>query len=77
MIGCQASRRIFKGIPDALRGEVWYRLLELRKLQEVQAGVYQVQSSVYEVQSAVFTRFVSVVYSVQSCVQCEINFDVL
>ena len=56
---------------------MWYRLLELRKLQEVQAGVYQVQSSVYEIQSAVFTRFVSVVYSVQSCVQCEINFDVL
>ena len=56
---------------------MWHRLLELRKLQEVQAGVYQVQSSVYEIQSAVFTRFVSVVYSVQSCVQCEINFDVL
>ena len=38
----QMTSRIYKGIPNRLRGEVWSRLLEINKLKQEQAGVYQV-----------------------------------
>lgn len=34
------NRRIYKGIPDRLRGEVWYRLLNVAKVKGEQDGVY-------------------------------------
>ncbi|XP_064627290.1 uncharacterized protein LOC135487500 isoform X2 [Lineus longissimus] len=34
-------RRIYKGIPDALRGDVWARLLNINRTKEEQPGIYQ------------------------------------
>lgn len=36
------KRRIYKGIPDALRGEIWSKLLGLETIKEEQRGKYQV-----------------------------------
>ena len=41
---CQLSRRIHKGAPDSLRGELWCRLLNLHRLKQEQIGVYEVTS---------------------------------
>ena len=38
----QVNRRIYKGIPDSLRGEVWYRLLDIGRVKQEQNGVYEV-----------------------------------
>ncbi|KAL5010531.1 hypothetical protein ScPMuIL_012836 [Solemya velum] len=38
--GEKFSRRIYKGIPDSLRGEVWARLLTISKVKAEQEGVY-------------------------------------
>lgn len=38
----QLQRRVYKGIPDRLRGEVWSRLLNLTKVKNEQEGVYMV-----------------------------------
>nr|KAG5703276.1 hypothetical protein BaRGS_025518 [Batillaria attramentaria] len=38
--GEKLVRRIYKGIPDRLRGEVWGRLLNLNKVKGEQEGVY-------------------------------------
>lgn len=38
--GEKFSRRIYKGIPDSLRGEVWSRLLEIKKVKAEQNKVY-------------------------------------
>ncbi|KAK7108253.1 USP6 N-terminal-like protein [Littorina saxatilis] len=38
--GEKLQRRIYKGIPDRLRGEVWARLLNLTKVKGEQEGVY-------------------------------------
>ncbi|XP_074645042.1 USP6 N-terminal-like protein [Tubulanus polymorphus] len=34
------TRRIYKGIPDPLRGDVWARLLDVEKTKKMQSGVY-------------------------------------
>ncbi len=39
------KRRIYKGIPDALRGKVWSKLLRLETVKEEQRGKYQVNWS--------------------------------
>lgn len=39
--GEKLVRRIYKGIPDRLRGEVWGRLLNLNKIKGEQEGIYQ------------------------------------
>ncbi|XP_014675899.1 PREDICTED: USP6 N-terminal-like protein [Priapulus caudatus] len=35
------TRRIYKGIPHALRGEVWSRLLHIEKVKSEQKGIYE------------------------------------
>ncbi|XP_033628907.1 USP6 N-terminal-like protein [Asterias rubens] len=37
----KASRRIYKGIPDKLRGGIWALLLDLKKLKDEQPNVYE------------------------------------
>ena len=32
--------RIYKGVPDMVRGQLWYILLDIEKIKEVQSGVY-------------------------------------
>ncbi|KAL3881409.1 hypothetical protein ACJMK2_027854 [Sinanodonta woodiana] len=39
--GEKLSRRIFKGVPDRLRGEVWSRLLSLNTIKLEQEGTYE------------------------------------
>lgn len=36
------KRRIYKGIPDSLRGAFWSRLLDLENLKKEQEGKYEV-----------------------------------
>lgn len=36
-------RRVYKGIPDALRGKIWSKLLRLDTIKEEQRGKYQVR----------------------------------
>ncbi|KAK3097429.1 hypothetical protein FSP39_009575, partial [Pinctada imbricata] len=38
--GEKVQRRIYKGIPDKLRGEVWNRLLSVTKTKTEQEGIY-------------------------------------
>ena len=35
-------KRVYKGIPESVRGEVWCRLLRLDKIKGEQSGVYEV-----------------------------------
>lgn len=42
-LGLQLVRRVYKGIPDRLRGEVWSRLLSVNKIKAEQEGIYQVR----------------------------------
>lgn len=35
-------RRVYKGVPDSLRGQVWSRMLNLPTVREEQSGKYQV-----------------------------------
>ncbi|CAG2213633.1 USP6NL [Mytilus edulis] len=39
--GEKMTRRIYKGIPDSLRGEIWARLLDINKVKAEQSGVYR------------------------------------
>ncbi|ESO88918.1 hypothetical protein LOTGIDRAFT_72266, partial [Lottia gigantea] len=39
--GEKFTRRVYKGIPDRLRGEVWVRLLNINKVKAEQQGIYQ------------------------------------
>ncbi|XP_025097014.1 USP6 N-terminal-like protein [Pomacea canaliculata] len=39
--GEKLVRRVYKGIPDRLRGEVWSRLLSVNKIKAEQEGIYQ------------------------------------
>jgi hypothetical protein len=41
----QLTRRVYKGIPDCLRGEVWSKLLNIPKVKAEQHGVYMVSVS--------------------------------
>jgi hypothetical protein len=34
--------RVYKGVPDSVRGTVWYILLEIDKIKKEQKGTYQV-----------------------------------
>jgi len=36
------KKRLYKGVPDAVRGEVWSRLLHIKKTKEEQIGKYEV-----------------------------------
>lgn len=36
------KKRLYKGVPDAVRGEVWSRLLHIKKTKEEQVGKYEV-----------------------------------
>ena len=36
------KRRLYKGVPDAVRGEVWARLLHIEKTKKEQQGKYEV-----------------------------------
>jgi hypothetical protein len=36
-------RRIYKGIPNSLRGQVWSQLLNLETVREEQEGKYEVR----------------------------------
>lgn len=38
--GEKVTRRIYKGIPHALRGEIWSRLLHLERVKNEQKGIY-------------------------------------
>lgn len=38
-------RRVYKGIPNAVRGRVWSKLLGLETVKEEQRGKYQVRES--------------------------------
>ncbi|XP_078000451.1 USP6 N-terminal-like protein [Glandiceps talaboti] len=35
------QRRVYKGIPLSIRGDIWARLLELKKVKDEQEGVYE------------------------------------
>jgi hypothetical protein len=37
-------RRIYKGIPEKLRGQVWSRLLNIETVREEQRGKYEVST---------------------------------
>jgi hypothetical protein len=37
-------RRIYKGIPNSLRGEAWSKLLSLETIREEQQGKYEVST---------------------------------
>jgi hypothetical protein len=37
-------RRIYKGIPNSLRGQVWSQLLNLETIREEQRGKYEVRT---------------------------------
>ncbi|RUS85975.1 hypothetical protein EGW08_006245 [Elysia chlorotica] len=39
--GEKLTRRIYKGIPDCLRGDVWGKLLNISKVKAEQEGIYQ------------------------------------
>ncbi|XP_041352559.1 USP6 N-terminal-like protein [Gigantopelta aegis] len=39
--GEKLTRRVYKGIPDRLRGEVWSRLLNVKKVMAEQEGIYE------------------------------------
>ena len=41
----QVKERIRKGIPDPLRGKVWYSLCNAQKYREEKPNLYQVRSS--------------------------------
>jgi hypothetical protein len=47
-------RRIYKGIPNSLRGQVWSQLLNLETIREEQKGKYEVRAE----GNAVFTQTV-------------------
>ena len=32
--------RIYKGVPDMVRGQLWYILLDIEKIKEEQSGIY-------------------------------------
>jgi hypothetical protein len=36
------KKRIYKGVPDSLRGEVWSHMLNLARIREEQQGKYEV-----------------------------------
>lgn len=36
------KKRLYKGVPDAVRGEVWSRLLHIKKTKNEQVGKYEV-----------------------------------
>ena len=38
----QLTRRVYKGIPDRIRGEIWSRLLGVHIVKMEQDGVYNV-----------------------------------
>jgi len=42
IIVCQVRKRIYKGIPDSLRGRVWSLLLGIDRTKLEQVGVYEV-----------------------------------
>lgn len=37
------KRRVYKGIPNSLRGEVWSLILNLKQVREEQQGKYEVR----------------------------------
>jgi len=56
-------RRIYKGIPEKLRGQVWSRLLNIETVREEQRGKYEVrtkQNSVIQACHCSQSRTVSV-----------------
>nr|XP_006819667.1 PREDICTED: USP6 N-terminal-like protein-like [Saccoglossus kowalevskii] len=38
------QRRVYKGIPHSIRGDIWSRLLELKKVKDEQDGIYEMKS---------------------------------
>jgi len=38
-------RRVYKGIPDSLRGQLWMRLLSVEQTKKEQQGKYEVSST--------------------------------
>lgn len=51
------KKRLYKGVPDAVRGEVWSRLLLIKKTKEEQVGKYEVISVTFHLTS----------FSIQNC----------
>ncbi|CAH1798329.1 unnamed protein product [Owenia fusiformis] len=39
--GEKGRRRVYKGIPDRVRGDVWLRLLDIDRMKQEQRGIYQ------------------------------------
>jgi len=37
----QVTRRVFKGIPDSLRGHMWLVFLDVKTYKDAQPGVYE------------------------------------
>lgn len=40
----QVTERVYKGIPEAMRGHVWCQLLDLPRLKAEQSGIYEVRT---------------------------------
>jgi hypothetical protein len=40
--------RVFKGIPDSMRNQAWYKFLEIENQIKAQSGVYEVICFDYE-----------------------------
>lgn len=39
-------KRVYKGVPDSLRGQAWSKMLNLSTVREEQTGKYQVKSHI-------------------------------
>ena len=35
--------RVYKGVPESVRGKIWYILLDIERIKTEQVGKYQVQ----------------------------------
>ena len=55
-------KRLFKGIPDAVRGEVWLRLLHINKTKEEQIGKYEVTNHHFSIILLLFNYNIMFIY---------------
>lgn len=54
------ARRVYKGIPERMRGIVWARLLDVKKVKSEQEGIYEVWIFKYKLLSFSTIRNLSV-----------------
>ena len=60
-------RRIYKGIPESCRAEVWLRLLSLSRVKHEQAGVYEVSMDNCQTPHRVVTQYHEIGLSCSTC----------